>query len=87
VDRRFRGHQLSLVGGRVRSACVLTSSAHTPRFRPRNGLFLAPNRRMAASALMSLGVDIARWYRDDGLYPAEIAEACADMAVRSLAFH
>lgn len=49
------------------------------------GVFHVPNRRMAANALMSLGVDIARWYRDDGLRPEEIAEAYADMAVRSLA--
>jgi len=47
------------------------------------GVFDVPNRRMASNALMSLGVDIARWYRDDGLRPEEIAEAYAEMAVRS----
>lgn len=47
------------------------------------GVFDVSNRRMASNALMSLGVDIARWYKDDGLRPEEIAEAYADMAVRS----
>jgi AcrR family transcriptional regulator len=48
------------------------------------GVFDPPDRRVAVAALVSLGVDIARWYRDDGYPPEKIADAYAEMAVRSL---
>ncbi|MEV0336531.1 TetR/AcrR family transcriptional regulator [Nocardia sp. NPDC050717] len=47
------------------------------------GAFDVPDTRMAAVALLSLGIDIARWYRDEGAWsPEDIGEAYADMALR-----
>ncbi|MFC9967471.1 TetR/AcrR family transcriptional regulator [Nocardia ignorata] len=47
------------------------------------GVFDTPDARMASTALLSLGIDIARWYRDEGDWsPEEIATAYADMALR-----
>jgi AcrR family transcriptional regulator len=48
------------------------------------GVFVTSNRRMAANALMSIGVDISRWYRDDGILPDEVADAYAELALRAL---
>jgi hypothetical protein len=48
-----------------------------------SGDFDTPNPRMAAVALLSLGIDLARWYRDDGTWrPADIADRYAEMALR-----
>lgn len=47
------------------------------------GRFDTPDPRMAAAALLSLGIDIARWYRDAGGWsPEDIAERYAEMALR-----
>lgn len=47
------------------------------------GDFDTPSPRMAAVALLSLGIDLARWYRDDGAWsPEDIADRYADMALR-----
>lgn len=47
------------------------------------GRFDTPNPRMATAALLSLGIDLARWYRDDGGWsPEDIAERYAEMALR-----
>ncbi|MGW5454335.1 TetR family transcriptional regulator [Nocardia sp. NPDC003979] len=47
------------------------------------GVFDTPDARMASTALLSLGIDIARWYRDEGDWsPEDIATAYADMALR-----
>ncbi|MGW4532985.1 TetR family transcriptional regulator [Nocardia sp. NPDC004340] len=47
------------------------------------GVFDNPNPRMAAVALLSLGIDLARWYRDDGpLSPEEIGDYYVDLALR-----
>lgn len=47
------------------------------------GLFDTPDPRVAAAALLSLGIDIARWYRDDVPWsPDQLAEHYADLAVR-----
>lgn len=47
------------------------------------GVFNAPDPRIAGVALLSLGIDIARWYRDEGDWsPEDIATAYADMALR-----
>lgn len=47
------------------------------------GVFDTPDARIAATALLSLGIDIARWYRDEGYWsPEDIATAYADMALR-----
>jgi len=47
------------------------------------GEFDVPHPHLAAGALMSLGVDIARWYREDGSWtPEHIAEAYAEIALR-----
>ncbi len=52
------------------------------------GEFDTPNPRMAAAAVLSMGVDIARWYRDDGaLNPDEIADFYADLALRLVGAH
>jgi hypothetical protein len=48
-----------------------------------SGNFDTPNPRMAAVALLSLGIDLARWYRDDGTWrPEDIADRYAEMALR-----
>ncbi|MFD4352464.1 TetR family transcriptional regulator [Nocardia sp. NPDC058519] len=47
------------------------------------GVFDTPSPRMAGVALLSLGIDIARWYRDEGDWsPEDIGDAYADMALR-----
>jgi AcrR family transcriptional regulator len=49
----------------------------------RAGVFETPDPRMAAAALLSLGVDVGRWYRDGGdLVPEYIAARYAEMALR-----
>jgi hypothetical protein len=38
---------------------------------------------MAALALLSLGIDIARWYRDEGTWtPEDIGDNYAELALR-----
>ncbi|MFO7190754.1 MULTISPECIES: TetR/AcrR family transcriptional regulator [Thermocrispum] len=47
------------------------------------GVFDTPDPAKAAMAVLSLGIDIARWYRDDGSWtPEEIADFYADLALR-----
>lgn len=47
------------------------------------GVFDTPNARMAAIALLSLGIDIARWYRDDGSWtPEDVGDYYAELALR-----
>lgn len=47
------------------------------------GAFDVPDPRMTAAALLSLGVDLARWYREDVSWtPEEIGERYADLALR-----
>jgi len=48
-----------------------------------DGSFDCPQPRIAATALLSLGVDIARWYREDGAWaPDELADAYVELALR-----
>lgn len=47
------------------------------------GVFDTPNPRMAAVAVLSLGIDIARWYRGEGAWsPDDVADYYADLALR-----
>ncbi|MFG2053180.1 TetR/AcrR family transcriptional regulator [Micromonospora sp. NPDC048930] len=47
------------------------------------GVFDTPDPRMAGAALLSLGIDLGRWYRDDGGWsPEHIAARYAEMALR-----
>lgn len=47
------------------------------------GVFDTPDPALAATALASMGVDIARWYREDGEWsPAQIGDYYADLALR-----
>ncbi|MGR6319859.1 TetR family transcriptional regulator [Micromonospora soli] len=47
------------------------------------GVFDTPDPRMAGAALMSLGIDLGRWYRNDGGWsPEHIATRYAEMALR-----
>jgi hypothetical protein len=47
------------------------------------GVFDVPDIPGTTLALLSLAVDVARWYRDDGRYRAEsVADLYADLAVR-----
>lgn len=47
------------------------------------GVFTVSRPRMAATALLSLGIDIARWYHDGGSWsPADVGEYYADIALR-----
>ena len=47
-----------------------------------SGAFSTPHPRMATVALQSLGIDIARWYREGGWSEDEIADAYVEMALR-----
>ncbi|MGN6250800.1 MAG: TetR/AcrR family transcriptional regulator [Marmoricola sp.] len=48
-----------------------------------DGSFDCPQPRIAATALLSLGIDIARWYREDRSWtPEELAASYADLALR-----
>ncbi len=47
------------------------------------GAFTTPDPHMTALALLSLGIDVARWYRDEGAWtPAQIADHYCDLALR-----
>ncbi|MFF4771259.1 TetR/AcrR family transcriptional regulator [Microtetraspora fusca] len=47
------------------------------------GMFHTPNARMTALALLSLGVDVARWYRDEGEWShQDIADHYCELALR-----
>ena len=49
------------------------------------GVFHTNDPSMAAAALTSLGIDVARWYREKGIWtPAEIGDFYADLALRIL---
>jgi AcrR family transcriptional regulator len=47
------------------------------------GAFTTTNPRMAALALLSLGIDVARWYRDEGEWsPEDVADYYSELALR-----
>ncbi|WP_046470362.1 TetR family transcriptional regulator [Allosalinactinospora lopnorensis] len=47
------------------------------------GVFHTSHPRMTALALLSLGIDVARWYRDEGEWaPEDIAEHYCELALR-----
>ncbi len=47
------------------------------------GQFHTDNPSMTALALLSLGIDVARWYRDEGAWaPEQIAAHYSDLALR-----
>jgi AcrR family transcriptional regulator len=49
----------------------------------RTGAFDTPAPRMTALALLSLGVDVSRWYREDGEWSVdEIADYYCELALR-----
>jgi AcrR family transcriptional regulator len=49
------------------------------------GVFETPDPRMTALALLSLGIDVARWYRDEGAWtPSRIADHYCELALRML---
>src|SRR6266511_3975804 len=46
------------------------------------GVFHTTNPRMTAAALLSLGIDIARWYTEGGEWsPEDVGEFYADLAL------
>ncbi|MBB3042008.1 MULTISPECIES: TetR/AcrR family transcriptional regulator [Nocardioides] len=48
-----------------------------------SGAFATPDPRMTASAVLSLGIDVARWYRDEGRWsPEEVAAHYRLLALR-----
>ena len=48
-----------------------------------SGDFDSADPRMAAVALLSLGIDLGRWYREEGAWkPEDIGERYAEMALR-----
>ncbi|GAB2657589.1 TetR/AcrR family transcriptional regulator [Nocardia goodfellowii] len=52
------------------------------------GSFDHPNPHMAAVAILSLGIDIARWYREDGAWtPEELGDHYVDLALRIVGAH
>lgn len=49
-------------------------------------VFVVRDTHVAASAIAGMGVDVARWFRDDaGTSPADLAREFADLAVRMVA--
>jgi AcrR family transcriptional regulator len=47
------------------------------------GVFRTPDARMSAVALLSLGIDLSRWYRPDGEWSAErVADHYSELALR-----
>lgn len=53
-----------------------------------DGSFDCPQPSIAATALLSLGIDIARWYREDGSWsPERLGDAYADLALRIVGAH
>jgi len=47
------------------------------------GVFTTPDSRMTALAILSLGIDVARWYRDEGRWtPAQVAAHYRLLALR-----
>jgi len=47
------------------------------------GTFRTENPRMTTLALLSLGIDVARWYRDEGAWsPEEVADHYGELALR-----
>ena len=47
------------------------------------GVFSTGNPHMTALALLSLGIDVARWYRDEGEWsPQQIADHYCELALR-----
>ena len=53
-----------------------------------DGSFDCPHPRIAATAVLSLGIDIARWYDCGGDWsPTDIAEAYAEIALRIVGAH
>lgn len=51
------------------------------------GDFEPPDRRMAVTGLISMCVDISRWFRNNGIPPEDVARAYAEMAVRCVGAH
>jgi AcrR family transcriptional regulator len=48
-----------------------------------SGLFRVPSPGMASLAVLSLGIDVARWYREGGGWsPQDIAEQYAELALQ-----
>ncbi len=48
-----------------------------------SGVFDTPSPRMTAVAILSLGIDVARWYRDDGAWsPDELGDFYSELALR-----
>ena len=48
-----------------------------------SGAFTTSNPRMASLALLSLGIDVARWYRDEGEWsPEDIGDYYCELALR-----
>ncbi len=53
-----------------------------------SGDFTVADASITAAALLSLGIDLARWYRDGGRWsPQEIADQYAEMALRIAGAH
>lgn len=49
----------------------------------RDGVFDTPDPRMAATVLLSLGIDVARWYREERDWsPDDVGRYYADVALR-----
>ncbi|WP_205473974.1 TetR family transcriptional regulator [Nocardioides sp. SYSU D00038] len=48
----------------------------------RAGVFTTPDPLMTAAALVSLGVDVARWYDEPGWPPAALADHYVELALR-----
>ena len=52
------------------------------------GAFTTPDPVMTASALLSLGIDVARWYRDEGVWtPDDVAAHYRQLALLMVGVH
>jgi hypothetical protein len=53
-----------------------------------SGAFTTPDPVMTASALLSLGIDVARWYRDEGVWtPDDVATHYRRLALLMVGVH
>lgn len=89
VVARVVNYELGALSAEHRSEVLALRQAIDAMFRTivdegtKSGEFTTSDPSMATTALVSLGIDVARWYRDGGRWSAaRIGEFYADLALR-----
>ncbi|MHC1561763.1 TetR/AcrR family transcriptional regulator [Actinomycetospora sp. C-140] len=84
-------HELAALGPEHRATVLDLRQRFTATLRAavergvRDGVFDVPEVNRALRAIMSLGIDLVRWYRLDGADPPELlGEIYADLALRMI---